>query len=267
MSEGALEPSNMIPAILTLKSYFSERPRLVAISLFIICVIILIMIWISGISSLPAGFWASNGTTLKQSIVLPKTTEEVFQNVLLANNGEGVEGGVFLCPEVVEKLENFARSSFHACEIGFGAGFSSALMLYSGAAKVTTFDLFDREGKVRVAEMLSNLYPDKFENVTGDFRTTIEEYYLANPKTFCDLILLDALHPEDFEMGRQLAIPEQSIALYHGGGGGQTNTYSYVHSGDRNFMEDVCIDVQCRSTPNVDGYDTNRKYCFGRYGD
>jgi predicted O-methyltransferase YrrM len=130
------------------------------------------------------------------------------------------DGGTVQCPEVGEIYEAIARAAPDNtifCETGFNVGSSAAIFLqgsYGTRSEVHSFDYNFPHGAV---ELLNEIYSAPGETRlhahVGDMTDTLQEFYKSGK--LCDVIFLDAKHPEDLELTKMLARGTSSLFLYH----------------------------------------------------
>jgi len=144
-------------------------------------------------------------------------------HVELLNKGTWhAHGGLPICPETHAFFLQAAQAKRNICEIGMGSGAAAFLFLQSSTATVYEFDL-GAEVKHNVATYLRDNFDGRFIPHWGDFRLEIPKF----PKT-CDLIYVDALHPEDVKLAMQYLGGESAQWIYHSGGAGDLSARDYI---------------------------------------
>ncbi len=134
-------------------------------------------------------------------------------------------GGLPICPEVHKFFTQAAHDKTTICEVGMGSGVSALLFLL-GSAKSTVheFDLGD-ETKYFISKYLQESFSGRFKPHWGDFHVEIPKAPMI-----CDLIYVDALHPDDIQLAMQHLGGTSAEWLYHNGGGGDVKTRDYLLS-------------------------------------
>ena len=151
-------------------------------------------------------------------------------------------GGLAICPETHAFFLRASRGKTSICEIGMGTGISALLFLLgSTSAKVHEFDIGDQV-KHNVSKYLREYFNERFIPHWGDF-------YVEIPKTplTCDLIYVDALHPDDVKLAMRYLGGESAEFIYHNGGGGILKARDYLVSEYRNNWKETEFSNTSRS--------------------
>ena len=135
----------------------------------------------------------------------------------------GQFGGLGICPGAHLFFMSAAQTvTGNICEIGMGSGASAVLFLMAGNAQVHTFDLGD-PSKLKIAAYLNTQFENRLQPHWGDFHVTIPDSNLR-----CDLIFVDALHPQDVEWSMTHLAHADTEFLYHNGGAGEIKSADYL---------------------------------------
>jgi len=158
------------------------------------------------------------------------------------NNDWGKYGGLAICPETRTFFAERARGKRTVCEIGMGTG-ASALMFLSSSpyAAVHEFDLGDTT-KYRVSSYLRDNFAERFIPHWGDFYDEIPRNSMN-----CDLIYVDALHPDDVKLAMKHLGGRHADWLYHAGGGGKVKARQYLLAEYKELWEEVAVSNTSRS--------------------
>ena len=145
-----------------------------------------------------------------------------LEQVRLLNSEWTKYGGLAICPETHNFFLQAARGKKSICEIGMGTGVSTLLFLLgSYNATVHEFDLGDAV-KYNVSKYLHESFNGRFTPHWGDFYVEIPKMHVV-----CDLIYVDALHPDDVKLAMQY-LGGGAEWLYHAGGGGSVKARDYL---------------------------------------
>lgn len=144
-------------------------------------------------------------------------------NQMLHERDVSSYGGLALCPGVHDFFAKVSTDSQNICEIGMGTGISTVIFLQSASrALVHEFDLGD-SNKRKIAKYLNDHFGERLVPHWGDFHVEIPR---AAP--ICDLIYVDALHPDDVQLAMKYLGGESADWLYHDGGAGVQTARQYL---------------------------------------
>jgi lipopolysaccharide biosynthesis glycosyltransferase len=147
---------------------------------------------------------------LKESIItslINKTKDYINTNLLpiIINSGELLEGNIFMLHHTTTYTETFIKkakniSNFvlnknkeNIMEIGFNAGFSALLMLFTNPyIKLTCFDLGEHTYTIPCFQKIKETFGDRINIIIGDSTQT-----LARRNDIYDLIHIDGGHATD----------------------------------------------------------------------
>ena len=90
-------------------------------------------------------------------------------------------------------------------------------------ARVHWFDFGEETTKWEIAAYLNQQFGNRFVPHWGDFHETI-----PNSNLQCDLIFVDALHPQDIEVSIKHLSHADTEYLYHNGGAGRMKARDYL---------------------------------------
>lgn len=153
-------------------------------------------------------------------------------------------GGLAICPGSHELFRKSCSSATTVCEVGMGVGLSALLFLTAhNLTTVHEFDIGDSV-KSKVSIYLQKYFHDRFIPHWGDFREQIPQSSVK-----CDVVYVDALHPQDVQYAMKYLGGETALWVYHDGGAGFTKARAYLHAtyGDR------WIELGNSTTPRLDG--------------
>merc|ERR1712037_761980 len=81
------------------------------------------------------------------------------------------------------------------CEVGFNAGHSAAVFLNANPeAAVYSFDIGPFPYTRGNAELMEQLFDDRFEYIQGPSGDTVPEFHRQRPNVRCDVISVDGDH-------------------------------------------------------------------------
>lgn len=181
------------------------------------------------------------------------------------------DGGTVQCPEVGEMYESIARAAPDRtifCETGFNVGSSAAIFLhgtFGSRSEVHSFDLNFPNGAV---DFLNELYSfpgeARLHAHAGDMSITLEKFHREG--NFCDVIFLDAKHPEDLELSKPLARGPATLFLYHWHFRSRETKPFFIKSLHqlKTFIEIACEKTLCDFTHDDSNRKIIRESCFGR---
>ena len=128
------------------------------------------------------------------------------------------EGGMNQCPEVGEMYERLAREMPDGsvfCETGFNVGSSAATFLHgftvAGKTKsvLHSFDMHFYENAIKLIE--ATYGTGRFTPHAGDVKDTMREFSKSGKR--CDVVFLDAVHPLDHQLARNMVRGADSLVL------------------------------------------------------
>ena len=131
---------------------------------------------------------------------------------------ESEDGGTVQCPEVGEMYERLARDMPDGsvfCETGFNVGSSAAIFLHgftvAGKTKsvVHSFDLQFKSNSVKLIE--ATYGKGRLFTHGGDVADTMDAFTKSGKK--CDVVFLDAIHPLDHKLARNMVRGPDSLVL------------------------------------------------------
>lgn len=181
------------------------------------------------------------------------------------------DGGTVQCPEVGEIYEAIARAAPDGtvfCETGFNVGSSAAIFLhgsYGTRSEVHSFDVGFPSGAVDfLNEVYSSPGNTRLHAHTGDMRTTLEKF--GRGGGLCDVIFLDAKHPEDLELTTRLARGSETLFLYHWHFRNSESKSFFMSSlySEKTFEEIACMKTLCDLSLEDANLKIIRESCFGR---
>jgi len=129
------------------------------------------------------------------------------------NNTKGVFMHERLC-QLSSRLRAAASNAsapLTLCEVGFNAGHTSMLLLQAtGNSRVLTFDLGDYPWAKWTAQLLKEVYGDRFEATFGSSGQTVPAFHRARPAEVCDIVYIDGakdyqLRLDDIKHFREMA--------------------------------------------------------------
>jgi hypothetical protein len=178
------------------------------------------------------------------------------------------QGGAKQCPEVTEWYTTIAQemkpNSIY-CDVGFFCGSSSATFLLGGYQNNVEVHAFDNNFKTSSISLLQSLFGSSRLQIHGGDLLATTNALLAQGKK-CDVIFLDAVHPDDMKIFRKMAKPE-TIVLYHWHFRNDDSREYFnkvLETGE--FIEETCLKTWCTLTPDPASSPMIRESCLGRYG-
>jgi len=181
------------------------------------------------------------------------------------------DGGTVQCPEVGDIYESIARRAPDGtifCETGFNVGSCAAIFLHGSYGKshseVHSFDMDFPDGAVGFLNELYSTHQPRLHAHVGDMSYTIPKFQRAGK--FCDVIFLDAKHPEDLQITRDLARGRATLFLYHWHFRNAESKPYFVTSlhEDKTFTEMSCMKTLCDVSHKKTSSTIIRESCFGR---
>ena len=180
------------------------------------------------------------------------------------------DGGTVQCPEVGEIYEAIARAAPDDtvfCETGFNVGSSAAIFLhgsYGTSSEVHSFDLHFPYGAVSFLNEIYSPGKVKLHAHIGQMTETLQEFFRSGKR--CDVVFLDAKHPEDLELTKLLARGPSTLFLYHWHfRNKESKQYFTSNLNELNtFTEIACMKTLCDFSHEDANKKLIRESCFGR---
>lgn len=181
------------------------------------------------------------------------------------------DGGTLQCPEVGDIYESIARAAPDGtvfCETGFNVGSSATIFLHGSFGSRSEVHSFDVEFPSGVVDFLNDVYSSRGNSRLhahkGDIRTTLEKFRQGNK--LCDVIFLDAKHPDDLKLTSRLARGSATLFLYHWHFRNKESKPYFMSSLylEKTFMEKSCMKTLCDLSHENANAKIVRESCFGR---
>eukprot|EP01036_Dinobryon_divergens_P033619 gene33619-43449_t len=153
------------------------------------------------------------------------------------------------------------------CEVGFNAGHSAAVFLFSNPlVQMISFDLDTQDWSAAQVNYVSSQFPQRLTYVQGNFKLKVKEYAGANPSVKCDLWSINGDHHHhrgaefDFE-GAALMSAMRSFVLAHDHTNDSVALKEIWHRWEVNKK---LRSIYCKSDDsNYRGYSNG--WCLGRF--
>jgi predicted O-methyltransferase YrrM len=155
------------------------------------------------------------------------------------------------------------------CEVGFNAGHSAAVFLNANPeADMYSFDIGQFPYTRGNAALMKDLFPDRFEYISGPSQETAVQFAQERPKTKCDLISIDGDHThegtfQDLVNFRHLASCRNWV-LMDDAGWNSTNS-AWQRAKDEGIITQVECFADMNPHPDFQFMDfpMNRSWCLG----
>ncbi|CAE7365315.1 unnamed protein product [Symbiodinium natans] len=179
------------------------------------------------------------------------------------------EGTIASSEKAFSMYFNVARGPTvqNICEVGFNAGHSTAIYLNANPqAKVYSFDIGQFPYTRGNAQLMQELFPDRFEYISGPSAETVKAFAEERPDVRCDVISVDGDHSTagtlaDLENFRKLASCRNWV-LMDDAGWNSTNS-AWQMAKDLGILTQVeCFaDMNPRPDYQFMEYPENRSWC------
>ena len=178
------------------------------------------------------------------------------------------DGGIIQCPEVGAVLSTLASGAPEKnvfCEVGFNVG-ASATSFSQGLSNKVSCELhsFDLNFPKNIARFLDSIYGHRVHFVTheGELTQTLRAFYERGNR--CDVIFLDAKHPDDMKETLKLARNKQSLFIYHWHFRNQQAKPYLLDALKSTLNEVACFKTLCSLTHHLTGETIVRESCIGK---
>lgn len=181
------------------------------------------------------------------------------------------DGGTVQCPEVGDIYESIARGAPDGtvfCETGFNVGSSAAIFLHGSFGSRCELHSFDVEFPSGVVDFLNDVYSPRgkprLHAHKGDIRTTLENF--RQDGNLCDVVFLDAKHPDDLTLTSRVARGSATLFLYHWHFRNKESKTYFMSSlySEKTFLEKACVKTLCDLSHENAEVKIIRESCFGR---
>eukprot|EP00930_Biecheleria_cincta_P002341 TRINITY_DN103350_c0_g1_i1.p1 TRINITY_DN103350_c0_g1~~TRINITY_DN103350_c0_g1_i1.p1 ORF type:complete len:278 (+),score=35.33 TRINITY_DN103350_c0_g1_i1:119-952(+) len=181
------------------------------------------------------------------------------------------EGNIASSEKAFSMYFNVARGPTvkHICEVGFNAGHSAAIYLNANPeAKLHSFDIGQFPYTRGNSKLMKELFPDRFEYISGSSTETVPAFAEERPEVKCDVISVDGDHSTEGTLAdlanfRKLASCRNWV-LMDDAGWNSTNS-AWQQAKDAGILTQVeCFaDMNPRPDYQFMEYPHNRSWCLG----
>jgi len=181
------------------------------------------------------------------------------------------EGNIASSEKALSMYFNVARGPTvrNICEVGFNAGHSAAVFLNANPdARMISFDIGQFPYTRGNAQLMKELFGERFNYVEGPSERTVPEFYQVNPDVKCDVVSVDGDHStegtfSDLANFRQLASCRNWV-LMDDAGWSSTNS-AWQKAKDEGIITQVECFADMNPHPDFQFMDfpTNRSWCLG----
>lgn len=181
------------------------------------------------------------------------------------------EGNIASSEKAFSMYWNVARGPTvrNICEVGFNAGHSAAVFLNANPqANMYSFDIGQFPYTRGNSKLMKEIFPTRFEYVSGPSEVTVPEFGQSRPDTKCDIISVDGDHStegtfNDLVNFRKLASCRNWVLMDDAGWNSTNKAWQMAKDAGIITQVECFVDMNPRPDYQFINFPDNRSWCLG----